>query len=525
MKEHNPTSSPHLCAIYARTSKEDKAQKKCSIEQQIYDAKSLAEKNGYTVLPEHIYIDRDVTSRYPPEQFRDGIKSKIRPSLTKLITAIQEKKVDALFIRSYDRIFRFCQFGLRFMDILYKSEIDLFATHDPVFTRDASGKFALTVVMASYEMQLNKIRTDIKASVEYRKTNHLNLCGARSIGYDNLNKNIVINESEALIVKEIFNKFLSGVKIIDITKWMNTDYKDKCFGKKWYHQSIVRILRFTGYINEAIQPYPQIVDKDIWLQAQKMLSLRKNTRTGYNKKQHLSTNFFTCGYCGSTLKFRYRIERLRKDKSRNVNGYYYCDDCNKVPNIQEKYYLDFIENVIASAKLNNEKKDGKDVVDLEIQKDRIQKNKDDLVSKFSTGELDLDKYTLLDKSLTKQNEKVDKQISDIRAMEVSTKDIKEWKDMIFDEKRDHISRVVEFIKVTDKGVFLRYKPVVAVDIDTILDNRLEDVIYFFPVCYRVHPKYLKLARCILPEDFKKKLYGWKIDKFMKKDVVTPSYID
>lgn len=513
--------TPHT-AIYARTSRDDIYDiTKISIDQQIESAKEEAKKRGLTVAPEHIYIDRDLSGKLPPTCWLEG-KGKSRPALSKMIEAIERKEIDSIIIRSRDRIARNTIISLKFYEYLKNHNVEIYGTHEHIeCPRDAAGRFALTVIIANYQFVLETIQSTTKAAKDYAKKNHRNLCGARSLGYKNINKTIVIDETEAELVREIYKRFLAGENMPALTNWMNENYKDKAFGKKWYYTSIAKILRFEGYINEAIQPYPPIIDKRDWLDVQNKLALRKNTKTGFKLKKHLATNFFTCAHCGKKLQLRYRVSIPRKDGSKKIDPYYFCE-CGKIPHMLEQYYLEFLENLVASAKLVKQKVSNGEVVELEIQKDKVKKNLDDLLTEFATGKKDLKEYNQLKEALAKQMDKLDKHIASIKASETNTSDIKNWLDMSFDEKREHIDRVVEFIKVSELGTFLKYKPVVAVDADTILDHREEDILYYFPITHQMNSRNQTVGT-LLPKKFKAKFMHWKWEQVKKVWAYVPSY--
>jgi hypothetical protein len=63
--------------LYPRTSKEYRSQENISIEQQIESTRTMLEKAGYRILLAHVFIDRDLSGKYPSRQFREG-KGKYR---------------------------------------------------------------------------------------------------------------------------------------------------------------------------------------------------------------------------------------------------------------------------------------------------------------------------------------------------------------------------------------------------------------------------------------------------------------
>ena len=92
-----PSLERHACAIYARKSTEDDATEELrSVTRQVERAREFAERRGWTVDPEHIFVDDGVS----------GAEFERRAGLIRLVTAARARSFDALIMSEPSRLGR-----------------------------------------------------------------------------------------------------------------------------------------------------------------------------------------------------------------------------------------------------------------------------------------------------------------------------------------------------------------------------------------------------------------------------------
>ena len=125
-------------------------------------------------------------------------------------------------------------------------------------------------------------------------------------GYMLEGKRQVKNEVEAQTVRIIFNEYLQGIRISDITKKLNENQIPSKTGTTWSDQAIGTILtnslfcgqmKFKGEVFDL--PELEIVSKEIFKQAlhQRQTTIRPSNHHVYTYK--LVTSKIKCGICGS----------------------------------------------------------------------------------------------------------------------------------------------------------------------------------------------------------------------------------
>ena len=193
--------------------------------------------------------------------------------------------------------------------------------------------------------------------------------GDAPLGYDVTNdKRYAINKEEAQAVKIIFDMYVNGYSYSNIIDKLNDlGYKTKRgnkFGKNSLH-GILSNEKYTGvYVFNKTQSedeiikveggMPQIIGKDIFIQAQEMMQKRKKAPGSHKAiTLYLLTGIIKCGECGHAMQ-----GNKRKDKYGNDYISYRCGcrkqkrDC-KNKEIKREYLEEFVLTELEEHVLND----------------------------------------------------------------------------------------------------------------------------------------------------------------------------
>ena len=208
--------------------------------------------------------------------------------------------------------------------------------------------------------------------------------GDAPLGYDvAFDKTYLVNEEEAQAVKIIFDMYVNGYSYSNIIDKLNDlGYKTKRgnkFGKNSLH-GILSNEKYTGvYVFNKTQRkgvngkrnghkqksddeiikveggMPQIIDKEVFLQAQEMMQKRKKAPGSHKATTlYLLTGLIRCGECGHAMQ-----GNRRKDKYGNDYISYRCGcrkqkrDC-KNKEIKRDYLEEFVLTELEKHVLNDE---------------------------------------------------------------------------------------------------------------------------------------------------------------------------
>ena len=121
-------------------------------------------------------------------------------------------------------------------------------------------------------------------------------------GYKFENGAVVIEESTADIVKEIYNRYLAGDSMLNISELLNklhVEYTPGITG--WNKARIKRILENKKYLGN--EDFPPIIDEDIALRADEIREVR-NKQKNVNKEELIYnlTAETICPCCGMIVR-------------------------------------------------------------------------------------------------------------------------------------------------------------------------------------------------------------------------------
>lgn len=139
-----------------------------------------------------------------------------------------------------------------------------------------------------------------------------------------------IDEQEAIIVREIFQRYADGERAADIIRDLNNRRVTTSLGREFNKNSINRILRNRRYIGyyfykepETANGMPRIVDDALFFKVQEMLAKnRAAPGKAKAKDDYLLTTKLFCGHCGEPMTGHGGTGKLGK------KYHYYC--CNGV---------------------------------------------------------------------------------------------------------------------------------------------------------------------------------------------------
>jgi site-specific DNA recombinase len=353
-------------AIYSRVSTSTGQQ---STSRQVNELIGYAKTHGYKIAEEDIF-----------EEFRSGYsKKKERVEIERLLELIRsgKKKYKAIFVSEISRIARDPQVGRQIVDELTELNIPVFVKNPALVSIEADGKrsgmfniiFQILLELANTEAEFMKMRS-ISGVIE--KVRQGGSIGGimQPYGYTSEKKKLVIEPTEAEVVKMIFNLCIDGngtKKIANKLNELNIPTKvSTLFDKemkqrngrppihskniKWKDGTIYGILTNPIYKglrrlirhddNEHVQTEftrnktynlfdsPIIVSEEIWNKAQE--TFKENFRHSIrNKKFHyILKDIVTCAKCGSSYAGRMKTDKrdqfymcsARRTKTRPCNN-------------------------------------------------------------------------------------------------------------------------------------------------------------------------------------------------------------
>ncbi len=159
-------------------------------------------------------------------------------------------------------------------------------------------------------------------------------------GYTMINGDIVIKQSEAKIIRYIFETYIDGATLKEIADRLTEKqvvYSEK--NTEWNKARVMRILDNTKYLgNDA---FPQIIDERLFAEAGRQKTARQRVIPA-NKDQEIRVlkGYIICGKCGGVMK--HRVENKCKYKER----WHCCNpECNNNVHVRDAVILKKVQDL------------------------------------------------------------------------------------------------------------------------------------------------------------------------------------
>jgi len=300
-------------AIYARVSTAAQAEHGYSLKTQVEACRQKAIELGATSIKE--YVDDGYSGAYLE-----------RPALDNLRDALSANLHDTVIIYDTDRLARDTMLLLLITEEIEKTATLVFVNSEYSKTPEGQLFYEIKGSFAKYERI--RIQDRFNRGRRGKLKSGKPLRDSKILGYDFIDGQYVINESEAKLVRHIFQLYLDTVggyaRIIEI---LHNEGILSSTGKRWAKASINAILHRQNYTgtyyayrnyrkktgastskvlhrdkSEWIEMHcPQIVPMELYEAVQRKLSTNLNKRTRESKYESLFQGVLYCGVCGRKM--------------------------------------------------------------------------------------------------------------------------------------------------------------------------------------------------------------------------------
>jgi DNA invertase Pin-like site-specific DNA recombinase len=331
-------TSNNLCAAYARVSSD--RQNPLSPTDQVRKCREFADSNTLIVLEDHIYMDED-----------SGVGSD-RPAFQRLLNAALSpgRPFNTILVDDTSRLSRSQWESMRTIEKLKFAGVRVVFISQGIDTDSEQSDVQMTVHGLVDSLYVKELAKKTHRGLESCALQGLHT-GGRCFGYSTVavgegeSRRLVVNETEAAVVKEIFEMFATGLSLKKIAKCLNS----KCVPSPrssrsrnrgtWCPTAIRAMLKRELYKGEIVwnrskfvkvpgtnkrrsKPRPEsewkrlsapeltIVSNDLWNSAQSRFKSLGDAHTGQDRRgllhrsltsPYLFSGLLKCGVCGINL--------------------------------------------------------------------------------------------------------------------------------------------------------------------------------------------------------------------------------
>lgn len=432
-------------AIYARYSSDN--QREESIEAQIRACREYCQKNGYEVVK--IYTDEAKSATTDD-----------RPAFLEMIRDSEQGFFDIVVVHKLDRFARNRYDSAFYKKKLRDNGVKLISVLEPL---DDSPESVLleSLLEGLAEYYSKNLAREVMKGMKETALQAKHTGGIPPLGYDvDENKNYVINETEAVIVRKIFDLFLQGYGYGAIAKILNAEGFRTKIGQPFGKNSIYSILtneKYTGtYVfnkrvgkingkrnnhkfkseDEIIRipnAIPAIIPYEVFKQVQEKMQSRKRSPRLDSKRFYLLTGLLKCGLCG----YSYSGNGYKRGRGGKKYPIYACVNrtknkaCSNIPirqEVIEKAVIDelkkvafsddileaLIEKVLKYAK-EYTSDTNKELQYLNEKRNEIKAKLDKLLDTFLDNQIDKNLFAHRTNELKAQLEEVENRIAEVES--------------------------------------------------------------------------------------------------------------
>lgn len=320
------SEKPHIArlrvAAYARVSSSSADQLNSFAAQNDYYQNLIRSKGNWALAD--IYADEGIS----------GTSAEKRPDFQRLLADCHRGLIDRIVVKSISRFARNTRECLEAIRELKLLGVGVYFEEQGIDTATMSGEMLTALFAAIAEEESRSISRNTRWGNRKRMAAGTYLPSSMPYGYRLIEKEIVIEPNEALVVCQIYQDYLAGMGMDAIARKLNEQGVPPSQGKKWGHTGVAYILRNERYIGDSLwqktyatesfptqqvrnkgelpkyyaeETHPPILSKEIFEAAQRLAADRKPLTVDEPVTLSPFNGRIVCGQCGRS--FRKRTDR------------------------------------------------------------------------------------------------------------------------------------------------------------------------------------------------------------------------
>jgi DNA invertase Pin-like site-specific DNA recombinase len=241
-----------------------------------------------------------VGDRYDDGGFSGGTME--RPALKRLLRDVESGVIDVIVVYKVDRLSRSLTDFARIVEVFEHNKASFVSITQQFNTTTSMGRLTLNILLSFAQFEREVIGERIRDKFAASRRKGMWMGGTPPLGYDVVERKLVVNETEADLVQLVFKRFLRVGSVTKLAQelrraghmtksWMTQDGKHRP-GKPIDKCALYKILNNRVYLGEAVHkgtPYPgeheAIIDRPTWDKVHTILAENTRERTNHSRAQ------------------------------------------------------------------------------------------------------------------------------------------------------------------------------------------------------------------------------------------------
>lgn len=282
-----------------------------------------------------VYADEAIT----------GTKVEKREGFQRMINDCMQGRINLIITKSISRFARNTLDTLKYVRMLKEKNVAVLFEDEKINTLTMDGELMLVILSSVAQQEVENISANVKKGIKMKMARGDYVGFSECLGYnwDRENKQLIVNEEEAKIVRYIFERYVNGYGSDTIGKELeNMGYKTKRGNSSWCGGAVAKIIKNEKYVGDVLfgktftadpitkrrltnfgeedrfyikDHHEPIIDRETFELAQRIMKSRNVHRRhiedasgeARNIKVHRMYDFSSmlrCGFCGTTLMRR-----------------------------------------------------------------------------------------------------------------------------------------------------------------------------------------------------------------------------
>ncbi|SDB57778.1 recombinase family protein [Bauldia litoralis] len=272
------------CAVYTRKSSEeglDMEFNSLDAQREACEAYVASQKpEGWLLVPDH----------YDDGGFSGGTLE--RPALKRLLADIEDRRIDVVVVYKIDRLSRSLMDFARLVEVFDRGGVTFVSVTQSFNTTTSMGRLTLNILLSFAQFEREVIGERIRDKFAASRKRGMWMGGWTPLGYDVRERKLVINETEAMVVRRIFERFVKCGSATTLTRELSAEGVVNKYGKPIDTGMLYKLLNNRVYVGDAVHKgaaYPgehePIVSRTLWDRVHAVLAVSPRKRAGNTRAQ------------------------------------------------------------------------------------------------------------------------------------------------------------------------------------------------------------------------------------------------
>jgi site-specific DNA recombinase len=322
------SGSAKRCAVYTRKSSDE------GLEQDFNSLQAQREACEAFIKSQASEGWRLLRTAYDDGGFSGGNME--RPALKRMLADIRERRIDVVVVYKVDRLTRSLADFAKIVELFDANEVSFVAVTQQFNTTTSMGRLTLNVLLSFAQFEREVTGERIRDKIAASKRKGMWMGGVTSLGYEVLQRKLIVNQVEAETVRDIFRRYLElkSVRMLKddldrrgihsrVRLWKNGPRGGGAFSRGALYELLANPI-YIGEIRHKEERFPgqheAIVARDLWEEVQRLLraqAARRGIASMRSDANILAGKLFdengeplyVCGTDKGGRRYRYYVSR------------------------------------------------------------------------------------------------------------------------------------------------------------------------------------------------------------------------